>query len=160
MFKSFCGFADANWLSWILDSRPWLCYWILHSIALLGESVDDELEKNAIDFLGRCQVRSFKFICFVCCLSQSWKFFWFSHPFFLIFCFKVHVFFFLFLLLSHESVHLVLSLRSLIASQGSDGGYGGGPGQVSICLFFEKCVDHYLKWRLDRFILLDLYGVV
>uniref|UniRef100_A0A1J3DEG9 Protein farnesyltransferase subunit beta n=1 Tax=Noccaea caerulescens TaxID=107243 RepID=A0A1J3DEG9_NOCCA len=36
-------------------NRPWLCYWILHSIALLGESVDDELEKNAIDFLGRCQ---------------------------------------------------------------------------------------------------------
>jgi protein farnesyltransferase subunit beta len=54
-------------------NRPWLCYWILHSIALLGETVDDELESNAIDFLGRCQ--------------------------------------------------------------GSEGGYGGGPGQVSICLF-------------------------
>ncbi|CAI0455969.1 unnamed protein product [Linum tenue] len=37
-------------------SRPWLCYWILHSIALLGESVDDELEDNAIDFLSRCQM--------------------------------------------------------------------------------------------------------
>ncbi|XP_010441123.1 PREDICTED: protein farnesyltransferase subunit beta [Camelina sativa] len=36
-------------------NRPWLCYWILHSIALLGESVDDELENNAIEFLGRCQ---------------------------------------------------------------------------------------------------------
>ncbi|CAL9224117.1 unnamed protein product, partial [Arabidopsis halleri] len=36
-------------------NRPWLCYWILHSIALLGESVDDELENNAIDFLVRCQ---------------------------------------------------------------------------------------------------------
>ncbi|VVB09361.1 unnamed protein product [Arabis nemorensis] len=36
-------------------NRPWLCYWILHSIALLGESVDDELENNVIDFLGRCQ---------------------------------------------------------------------------------------------------------
>jgi protein farnesyltransferase subunit beta len=36
-------------------NRPWLCYWILHSIALLGETVDDELESNAIDFLGRCQ---------------------------------------------------------------------------------------------------------
>ncbi|CAN8273018.1 unnamed protein product [Cochlearia groenlandica] len=36
-------------------NRPWLCYWILHSIALLGESVDDELGDNIIDFLGRCQ---------------------------------------------------------------------------------------------------------
>ncbi|XP_048230181.1 protein farnesyltransferase subunit beta isoform X2 [Ricinus communis] len=35
--------------------RPWLCYWILHSIALLGESIDYELENNAIDFLNRCQ---------------------------------------------------------------------------------------------------------
>ncbi|CAN0924474.1 Protein farnesyltransferase subunit beta [Linum grandiflorum] len=41
----------------VLDaSRPWLCYWILHSLALLGESVDDELEDNAIDFLSRCQM--------------------------------------------------------------------------------------------------------
>ncbi|CAJ1946745.1 unnamed protein product [Sphenostylis stenocarpa] len=40
----------------ILDSnRPWLCYWIFHSIALLGESVEDELEDNTIDFLNRCQ---------------------------------------------------------------------------------------------------------
>lgn len=36
-------------------NRPWICYWILHSIALLGESVDDELEENAIEFLNRCQ---------------------------------------------------------------------------------------------------------
>ncbi|CAN6839765.1 unnamed protein product [Brassica oleracea] len=40
--------------------RPWICYWILHSIALLGESVDDELENNTIDFLGRCQVMAFQ----------------------------------------------------------------------------------------------------
>ncbi|WJX70298.1 protein farnesyltransferase [Trifolium repens] len=40
----------------ILDSnRPWLCYWIIHSIALLGESIDDELEDNTVDFLNRCQ---------------------------------------------------------------------------------------------------------
>ncbi|KAF5961702.1 hypothetical protein HYC85_002911 [Camellia sinensis] len=40
----------------VLDAnRPWICYWILHSIALLGESVDDELEENAIEFLSRCQ---------------------------------------------------------------------------------------------------------
>ncbi|EEF44878.1 protein farnesyltransferase beta subunit, putative [Ricinus communis] len=44
--SSFCV-LDAN--------RPWLCYWILHSIALLGESIDYELENNAIDFLNRCQ---------------------------------------------------------------------------------------------------------
>ncbi|KAI3748081.1 hypothetical protein L6452_10937 [Arctium lappa] len=40
----------------VLDAnRPWICYWILHSIALLGESVDDALEHNAIDFISRCQ---------------------------------------------------------------------------------------------------------
>ncbi|KAK3009579.1 hypothetical protein RJ639_014267 [Escallonia herrerae] len=40
----------------VLDAnRPWLCYWIIHSIALLGDSVDDELEQSAIDFLDRCQ---------------------------------------------------------------------------------------------------------
>lgn len=43
---SFCV-LDAN--------RPWLCYWILHSLALLGESVDYKLENNVIDFLSRCQ---------------------------------------------------------------------------------------------------------
>ncbi|OWM71549.1 hypothetical protein CDL15_Pgr005736 [Punica granatum] len=46
---SFCV-LDAN--------RPWLCYWILHSLALLEGSIDDELENNAIDFLCRCQVAS------------------------------------------------------------------------------------------------------
>nr|GEX82903.1 protein farnesyltransferase subunit beta [Tanacetum cinerariifolium] len=35
---------DANWL--------WLCYWILHSIAILGECVDVALDHNAIDFLS------------------------------------------------------------------------------------------------------------
>ncbi|KAI3704784.1 hypothetical protein L1987_75013 [Smallanthus sonchifolius] len=40
----------------VLDAnRPWICYWILHSIALLGESVDVALEHNAIDFISRCQ---------------------------------------------------------------------------------------------------------
>ncbi|XP_024029506.1 protein farnesyltransferase subunit beta [Morus notabilis] len=43
---SFCV-LDAN--------RPWLCYWIIHSIALLGESLDTEMESNTIDFLRRCQ---------------------------------------------------------------------------------------------------------
>ncbi|KAG2308005.1 hypothetical protein Bca4012_083045 [Brassica carinata] len=43
-------------LSSLDANRPWLCYWIIHSIALLGESVDDDLESNTIDFLGRCQL--------------------------------------------------------------------------------------------------------
>ncbi|KAL2897424.1 Protein farnesyltransferase subunit beta [Bienertia sinuspersici] len=43
---SFCV-LDAN--------RPWLCYWILHSIALLGESVDENLEKDVVNFLNRCK---------------------------------------------------------------------------------------------------------
>ncbi|KAL8240747.1 hypothetical protein R6Q59_014102 [Mikania micrantha] len=42
----------------VLDAnRPWICYWIFHSIALLGESVDVALENNAIDFISRCQDR-------------------------------------------------------------------------------------------------------
>lgn len=44
-------------------SRPWVCYWILHSIALLGDSVDDVLERNTIEFLRRCQVSS------TCCFN-------------------------------------------------------------------------------------------
>lgn len=40
----------------VLDAnRPWLCYWILHSKALLSESLDTELENNTIDFLSRCK---------------------------------------------------------------------------------------------------------
>eukprot|EP00252_Welwitschia_mirabilis_P006570 TRINITY_DN17454_c0_g1_i1.p1 TRINITY_DN17454_c0_g1~~TRINITY_DN17454_c0_g1_i1.p1 ORF type:complete len:491 (+),score=85.85 TRINITY_DN17454_c0_g1_i1:159-1631(+) len=40
----------------VLDAnRPWLCYWILHSVFTLGYSVDPELKQNTIDFLCRCQ---------------------------------------------------------------------------------------------------------
>ncbi|XP_008801084.1 protein farnesyltransferase subunit beta [Phoenix dactylifera] len=40
----------------VLDAnRPWLCYWILHSIALLGEPLDTELENDVVDFLSRCE---------------------------------------------------------------------------------------------------------
>lgn len=40
----------------VLDAnRPWLCYWILHSFAVLGEEVDSELESCVVDFLSRCQ---------------------------------------------------------------------------------------------------------
>lgn len=41
-----------------LSSRPWLCYWILHAITLLGECVEPELEDNVIEFLSHCQVCS------------------------------------------------------------------------------------------------------
>ncbi|BBH06727.1 Prenyltransferase family protein [Prunus dulcis] len=41
----------------ILDAlRPWVCFWNLHSLALLGESVDDQLQNNIVDFLSRCQM--------------------------------------------------------------------------------------------------------
>ncbi|XP_062151361.1 protein farnesyltransferase subunit beta [Alnus glutinosa] len=40
----------------VLDAnRPWLCYWILHAITLLGECVEPELEDNVVEFLSRCQ---------------------------------------------------------------------------------------------------------
>lgn len=42
----------------VLDAnRPWLCYWIIHSIALLGEPLDTEFENDAVDFLSRCQAK-------------------------------------------------------------------------------------------------------
>lgn len=37
-------------------SRPWLCYWIIHSITLMGESVNSELEDNVVQFLSHCEV--------------------------------------------------------------------------------------------------------
>lgn len=43
---SYCS-LDAN--------RPWICYWILHSMALLGEFIDADLEDRTIEFLNRCQ---------------------------------------------------------------------------------------------------------
>ncbi|XP_072960011.1 protein farnesyltransferase subunit beta [Typha angustifolia] len=40
----------------VLDAnRPWLCYWIIHSVALLGEMLEPELEDDIVDFLSRCQ---------------------------------------------------------------------------------------------------------
>ncbi|VFQ58542.1 unnamed protein product [Cuscuta campestris] len=40
----------------VLDAnRPWLCYWMIHSISVLGESIEDELKDDVIDFLSRCQ---------------------------------------------------------------------------------------------------------
>lgn len=36
-------------------SRPWLCYWILHSCQLLDVEIPEEICNNAIQFLGKCQ---------------------------------------------------------------------------------------------------------
>uniref|UniRef100_A0A131XVC9 Protein farnesyltransferase subunit beta n=1 Tax=Ixodes ricinus TaxID=34613 RepID=A0A131XVC9_IXORI len=36
-------------------SRPWLCYWILHSLELLDTSIYAEMKSSIADFLGRCQ---------------------------------------------------------------------------------------------------------
>lgn len=36
-------------------SRPWLCYWILHSLALLEEPISEEVKDQVTDFLIRCQ---------------------------------------------------------------------------------------------------------
>ncbi|GBG72972.1 hypothetical protein CBR_g12691 [Chara braunii] len=36
-------------------SRTWLCYWITHSLALLGEWLDPQLADRCLDYLYRCQ---------------------------------------------------------------------------------------------------------
>ncbi|XP_063078350.1 protein farnesyltransferase subunit beta [Engraulis encrasicolus] len=36
-------------------SRPWLCYWILHSLELLEEPVPVSIATDVCDFLSRCQ---------------------------------------------------------------------------------------------------------
>ena len=43
-------------LSKCLDcSRPWLCYWILHSLQILGERLKDEDYSHLVNFLAKCQ---------------------------------------------------------------------------------------------------------
>lgn len=37
------------------SSRPWLCYWILHSLDLLDELISNDLKAHIIQFLARCQ---------------------------------------------------------------------------------------------------------
>ncbi|KAG8077833.1 hypothetical protein GUJ93_ZPchr0007g4409 [Zizania palustris] len=40
----------------VLDAnRPWLCYWMVHSLALLDETLDEDVEDYIVDFLSRCQ---------------------------------------------------------------------------------------------------------
>jgi len=36
-------------------SRPWLCYWIVHSLALLENLPSEETLQHVVEFLGRCQ---------------------------------------------------------------------------------------------------------
>ncbi|KAH7941946.1 hypothetical protein HPB49_018689 [Dermacentor silvarum] len=36
-------------------SRPWLCYWILHSLELLEVSLYSEMKSSIAAFLGKCQ---------------------------------------------------------------------------------------------------------
>ncbi|CAH1117346.1 unnamed protein product [Phaedon cochleariae] len=37
------------------SSRPWLCYWILHSLSLLGVQLDNRKKKSVVKFLSKCQ---------------------------------------------------------------------------------------------------------
>ena len=36
-------------------SKPWLCYWIVHSLRLLGEKIRDSLVERMVVFLAHCQ---------------------------------------------------------------------------------------------------------
>ena len=36
-------------------SRPWLCYWILHSMALLDYPIPDDVARDVVGFLSKCQ---------------------------------------------------------------------------------------------------------
>jgi protein farnesyltransferase subunit beta len=40
-------------------SRPWLCYWMVHSLELLSAPIDEVIAARLVDFLGtRCQVNA------------------------------------------------------------------------------------------------------
>lgn len=36
-------------------SRPWLCYWIVHSLSILGTRIDAAAADAVINFIGRCR---------------------------------------------------------------------------------------------------------
>ncbi|PIO36468.1 hypothetical protein AB205_0168840 [Aquarana catesbeiana] len=36
-------------------SRPWLCYWIVHSLMLLDEPIPESVASSVCQFLGQCQ---------------------------------------------------------------------------------------------------------
>ncbi|CAH1975928.1 unnamed protein product [Acanthoscelides obtectus] len=37
------------------SSRPWLCYWILHPLSLLGVRIDDRRKSSIAKFINKCQ---------------------------------------------------------------------------------------------------------
>ncbi|XP_018667025.2 protein farnesyltransferase subunit beta isoform X1 [Ciona intestinalis] len=37
------------------SSRPWLCYWIVHSLSLLNHPIPDEMKSRICKFLSKCQ---------------------------------------------------------------------------------------------------------
>ena len=36
-------------------SQPWMCYWILHSMALLDSEIPVDVAKDVVGFLSKCQ---------------------------------------------------------------------------------------------------------
>ncbi|XP_041352446.1 protein farnesyltransferase subunit beta-like [Gigantopelta aegis] len=36
-------------------SRPWLCYWIVHSLEILEELIPEDIAVQVVQFLGKCQ---------------------------------------------------------------------------------------------------------
>eukprot|EP01134_Creolimax_fragrantissima_P001181 CFRG1181T1 len=36
-------------------SKPWICYWICHALAILGEKLTQEEKNRVIDYLSRCR---------------------------------------------------------------------------------------------------------
>ncbi|GLG96877.1 Protein farnesyltransferase subunit beta [Gryllus bimaculatus] len=50
-----CLFYLPNSYECLDASRPWLCYWILHSLELLEETLDAEDRSKIALFIGRCQ---------------------------------------------------------------------------------------------------------
>lgn len=39
-------------------SRPWLCYWIIHSLAILDAIPSEQILSRAVNFLSKCQAPS------------------------------------------------------------------------------------------------------
>ncbi|KAI9012990.1 terpenoid cyclases/protein prenyltransferase alpha-alpha toroid [Gaertneriomyces semiglobifer] len=45
----------SKWMVSLDASRPWLVYWMIHSLDLLNVPIPDEIAQRAIDTLSRCQ---------------------------------------------------------------------------------------------------------
>ena len=51
------GLGDLSEAYTSLDaSRPWLCYWMLHGLEVLGHDIPDPFASAVVSFLYRCQV--------------------------------------------------------------------------------------------------------